>query len=870
MKRSRFLPGQLNAINRDATATALSLHAGGHDFFILSQTPTRFTMFKNIRSFIAAAILLAQCAAAAHADIYQWEYINPNEPSVGKALSATLAPDGAGANAVPGADLHSRNLTMAYLGNKDLHGANAQLVNLTDAYLYNANLSNVDLANANLTGADLGFTNFLNTNFAGAIIKNANFSLVYNSTASQLYSTASYANGDLSGIGLSFRDLTGLNLANQNLAGSNFQSATVTNVNFTNANLTGADFEHSTLTNANFTGATIKGTNFFFAMGPTAGQLTSTGSYANGDLSGIRMDNTDLTGVNFANQNLTNNYLYNVNLTSTNFTNANLSNASFVAGSNLTNATLVNANLVGTSLQNANVTNANFTGANIRGADFYADTFTAGQLYSTASYAAHDLSGMRVHGVLTGWSFANQNLTGAYFPGSFLTNTDFTNANLTNANLYESSLTNSNFTGAIVKGADLSYATDFTATQLASTASYTHDDLSGIKLSNLDLTGWNFANQNLAGANFDSSLLTNSNFTAADLRGAFWSPGEGSVTHNAIQPEGTIQGLALLTGEKLVIHNSSIPIKVSSISTFQPGSELQILIEGDAWSSTISFAPGIPVALGGTLDLNFTSGMSLAGQVGRTFDLFDWTGVSPTSAFTVSSPYTWNITNLYTTGEVTLLAIPGLQGDFNHDGTVDATDYVVWRKTGGSPADYNAWRTHFGQTAFNGSSLRSAGPLSAAVPEPASAALVMFGLVLTVACRCRRSKTLVPAHAKSAIIMAFIVVASTSNLAPAHAASITSLGFDGVPHGVINDGSLVVGERSYMDFFSGYHNEAIAWRAIGGLKTLGNGAARAAPMVRSRRSAEQWNEFFRRPTSLPPNSLDENNNRLARPASWSF
>jgi hypothetical protein len=45
-------------------------------------------------------------------------------------------------------------------------------------------------------------------------------------------------------------------------------------------------------------------------------------------------------------------------------------------------------------------------------------------------------------------------------------------------------------------------------------------------------------------------------------------------------------------------------------------------------------------------------------QVGRTFDLFNWTGVTPTGAFTVSGPYAWDLSNLYTTGQVTLTAIP--------------------------------------------------------------------------------------------------------------------------------------------------------------------------------------------------------------------
>lgn len=39
---------------------------------------------------------------------------------------------------------------------------------------------------------------------------------------------------------------------------------------------------------------------------------------------------------------------------------------------------------------------------------------------------------------------------------------------------------------------------------------------------------------------------------------------------------------------------------------------------------------------------------------------------------------------------------------FNHDSTVHTADYVVRRKTGGSPERYNTLRSHFGQTAGSG------------------------------------------------------------------------------------------------------------------------------------------------------------------------
>jgi hypothetical protein len=66
-------------------------------------------------------------------------------------------------------------------------------------------------------------------------------------------------------------------------------------------------------------------------------------------------------------------------------------------------------------------------------------------------------------------------------------------------------------------------------------------------------------------------------------------------------------------------------------------------------------------------------------------------------------------------GRLFLMQIP-LQGDYNRDGTVDAADYVVWRKSpsnfGGDPDGYSTWRTQFGQTTGNGATIESA------IPEP--------------------------------------------------------------------------------------------------------------------------------------------------------
>jgi len=67
-----------------------------------------------------------------------------------------------------------------------------------------------------------------------------------------------------------------------------------------------------------------------------------------------------------------------------------------------------------------------------------------------------------------------------------------------------------------------------------------------------------------------------------------------------------------------------------------------------------------------------------------------------------------------------------LPGDFNSDGTVDAADYVVWRKTGGTQAQFNTWRANFGATAGSGASQSSVG--GHVVPEPDTIALLIVSI----------------------------------------------------------------------------------------------------------------------------------------------
>jgi hypothetical protein len=80
------------------------------------------------------------------------------------------------------------------------------------------------------------------------------------------------------------------------------------------------------------------------------------------------------------------------------------------------------------------------------------------------------------------------------------------------------------------------------------------------------------------------------------------------------------------------------------------------------------------------------------------------------------------------------LAAPGVNGDYNNNGTVDAADYVVWRNAGPTDtlpndttpgtvnsADYDLWKSRFGANSGSGSLAGST------VPEPGTLFLLGTG-----------------------------------------------------------------------------------------------------------------------------------------------
>ena len=94
----------------------------------------------------------------------------------------------------------------------------------------------------------------------------------------------------------------------------------------------------------------------------------------------------------------------------------------------------------------------------------------------------------------------------------------------------------------------------------------------------------------------------------------------------------------------------------------------------------------------------------------------------------------WDLTDLYTTGELLVATSPVTPGpgDLNMDGTVDGLDFLEWQRTGGTPAGLTAWQTNYGIT-----SLLAAA--STAVPEPTSVTLWLLGLVVGSSLSLRRT-----------------------------------------------------------------------------------------------------------------------------------
>jgi uncharacterized protein YjbI with pentapeptide repeats len=463
-----------------------------------------------------------------------------------------------------------------------------------------------DFRGQDLTNANFDFSLLTNADFTDAVVTGTIFHRTTSADPSrsfskeQLYSTASYRQKNLTGIGLRAVDLSGWDFSGQNLTGANLFDSKLTHADFNGAivrdaqltgitkeqlystasyrakdlreigisgdlsgwDLSGQDLSHATLLdvgNANIRGAVVT----FASLGDiTKEQLYSTASYAAKDLRGIALGR-DVSGWDFREQDLT-----------------------------------------GARLQLATLTNADFRGAWVKGVNFGEATpgsLVKEQIYSTASYAAKDLTGIGLDDAdLSGWDLSDQNLAHASVRGAKLTNTNLRGASLVNADMIFVENT----------GADLSFA-----------------DLRGA----------------------DTTPMRN-----AVMRNVILPEGEIAALELLADDVLLVRNYRGDASRNI----GPIPITVQAAMTMSGGSVLQLQFDAQPWESQISFEPGVSVQLGGTLELTFADDVDVAAQVGRTIQVFDWTDVEPFGEFAVSSPYAWDTRELYTAGAVTLAAVP--------------------------------------------------------------------------------------------------------------------------------------------------------------------------------------------------------------------
>jgi hypothetical protein len=114
----------------------------------------------------------------------------------------------------------------------------------------------------------------------------------------------------------------------------------------------------------------------------------------------------------------------------------------------------------------------------------------------------------------------------------------------------------------------------------------------------------------------------------------------------------------------------------------------------------------------------------------------------PTGKLSVGATYTWQVRYQDNYGDWSSYSTPTslttmLLGDYNKNGVVDTADYLLWRANqnkntllandaiGGTigQAQFNQWRTHFGQTAGSGSGASVSG---GTIPEPATLGLMIL------------------------------------------------------------------------------------------------------------------------------------------------
>jgi uncharacterized protein YjbI with pentapeptide repeats len=508
-------------------------------------------------------------------------------------------------------------------------------------------------------------------------------------SAEQLYSTANYESRNLSGVNLGHINMSGWDFGGQSIQGATFgpqftldqlrstasyQTKDLSGVRFVGMDLTGWDFSDQTVAAVSFEGSRI-----------TFQQLESTASYRAKNLAGVSFSNSgrpnpdalDLSFWDFRGQDLTGAVFTLVKLDGADFTDAVVRNASFWSG------------------------------------------LTAAQLYSTKSYQGRDLRGITLPLDSRSREFLRWNLEGQDLSGAFLGSLGgppghgafhLAGANLTNASLYVSG-----------------------------------SDLSAVDLSRADLRGAS------SGSITDAPLTMN-----------------GATLHNTILPDGTVQstdlnsgflvpGLELAANETLVAYSGvPIPVRVTGTFSIAPTATFDLTdnaaivdYTGDSPAETVRQqiltgrgAPGLGGKWNGPGITSSTAAAANAAKPDSRSVGYAENDAMPLGALTTfrGEPVDDN----------SILMAFTRTGDANLDGVVNDDDVTIVGATYAPGVAQPSWA--LGDFDYNGfvddddvtllgafydpsaAPLALAAPTTAnvvAVPEPATAALVLIGSIGT-------------------------------------------------------------------------------------------------------------------------------------------
>lgn len=252
-----------------------------------------------------------------------------------------------------------------------------------------------------------------------------------------------------------------------------------------------------------------------------------------------------------------------------------------------------------------------------------------------------------------------------------------------------------------------------------------------------------------------STTVTGGTLLASNTSGSATGPGDVSVTGGAFGGNGSIDGSVAVTAGAIA------PGNPAAAGSLHVGGNVSFGATGAFNVDIGGLSPGLggydQLVVGGTgdltgagvsttLNINLLSGFSLPTSATDFTILTAALGVNKGSGFgfgTVNPPDAsgrWTV--IYNPNSIVVhlaAGLSGIAGDYNHNGVVDMSDYVLWRNTKGQTgaglaadgngdnvvddADYSFWRARFGNVTGSGSGSGLGG--GTAVPEPGLLSLLI-------------------------------------------------------------------------------------------------------------------------------------------------